>query len=181
VTPEPAIARIEPADSASSARPVDRQLSGSTGPGGRQSPSEAPSSPPAGAAIRAFRWLDENEDVVGGYGEAGRPDGTKDQHFRLELDLPPASVIEELVITSGGFHRWVTKPSARFWPIAIFQNGQAIARSHVPQVGAFAGPQTFDLYFNTGIGIGPGAAFELEVIVSIGGTRHSLTAVCRRH
>src|SRR5262249_1831184 len=42
-----------------------------------------------GASIPMFRWLDADEDVVGGYGDAGKADGAKDQHLQLVLDLPP--------------------------------------------------------------------------------------------
>ena len=85
-----------------------------------------------------------------------------------------------MVITGGGLNRWVTEPSDSYWPIAIHRNGQPIARSHVAQVGVYSGSQTFDLYLNTGIGIGLGTVFELEVVLMIGGGRATLTSKCQR-
>jgi hypothetical protein len=117
---------------------------------------------------------------VGGYGEAGHADGTKDQHFILEVDLPPETGLEELVITSGGFHRWVTQPSERFWPIAVYQGDKAISRSHTTKVGTFSDKQSFDLYLNTGIGIGPGTVFEIQAVVSVSGTGYTLSSQCKR-
>jgi hypothetical protein len=142
------------------------------------------SSPPTdsagGASIRSFEWIDENADLVGGHGDAAQSDGTKDQHLRMDLDLPPNTIVEELVVTSNGFHRWVTKPNGRFWPVAIFQHGRPVARSHVAQVGVYSGRQGFDLYLNTGAGIGPGSPFELEVVLSVAGNRLVLSSQCKR-
>jgi hypothetical protein len=117
---------------------------------------------------------------VGGHGDASKPDGTKDQHLRLTLDLPAGTLIDEMIVTNGGSNRWVTRPSGQFWPIAIYQNGRPIARAHVAQVGAFSGLQTFDLYVNTGFRIRPGSVFDLEVGVSIRGTRFTATGQCKR-
>ncbi len=145
----------------------------------RATPS-APTASAGGASIRSFQWVDENADIVGGNGDSARSDGTKDQHFRMSLELPTNTILEELVVTSGGFHRWMTQPSDQFWPIAIFQNGRPVVRSQVAQVGVYSGPQKFDLYFNTSIGIGPGTPFELQVVVSIAGNRITLGSQCTR-
>jgi hypothetical protein len=177
--PDPASATIEADTPGMGSTPADRPRGPEvTGLGG--SPAPAGSGSAGGASIRSFRWVDADADVVGGYGDAARADGTKDQHVRLELDLPPKSIIESVVVSSGGFHRWVTRPSDRYWPIAIFQDGRPVTRSHVPQVGAYAGAQAFDLYFNTGIGIGPGTPFDLEIVLSIDGQRVTLTSHCQR-
>jgi hypothetical protein len=160
--------------------PADR-TSGSqvTGLGG--SPAPAGTASAGGASIRSFQWVDADADVVGGQGANGRTDGTKDQHFRLELNLPPNAIIESMVITRGGFHRWVTQPQPgnRYWPIAIFQGGRPVGRSYVAQVGVYSGTQAFDLYVNTGIGIEPGTPFDLEVVLSIGEHRVTLTSHCK--
>ena len=163
--PEPASATIDADIPGMGSTPENSEVPGLGG-------SPEPTATAGAASIRTFKWVDENADVVGGYGDAARADGTKDQHFRLEIDMPPNTIVESVVITSGPNHRWVTKPSDQFWPIAIFQRGRPITRSHVAQVGVFSGSQAFDLYFNTGIGIGPGSAFELEIVFSIGGRRH---------
>ncbi len=177
--PEPASATIEADITGMGSTPADRPP-GSDVTGLDGSPVPAGTTSAGGASIRSFNWADENADVVGGYGDAGRADGTKDQHFRLELDLPPNSIIESMVMTSGPSDRWMTQPSDRHWPIAIFQGGRPVTRSHVAQVGVFSGAQAFDLYFNTGIGIRAGAPFDLEVTLSIGGNRVTLTSHCKR-
>jgi hypothetical protein len=175
--PEPVSTPIEADISSREQTPVNLPAgSDLMGLGGTPEPGDTA----GGASIRTFQWIDENSDVVGGYGDAARSDGTKDQHFRLELDLPANTLIESIVVTSGGFHRWVTQPSERYWPIAIFQRGRPVARSHVAQVGVYSGPQAFDLYFNTGIGLGPGTPFDLEIVLSIGGGRVTLTSHCKR-
>ncbi len=142
------------------------------------------SSPPptsaGGASIRSFEWIDENADLVGGNGNAAQADGNNDQHLRLAIDLPPNTIVEELVVTSGEFDRWVTKPNDRFWPVAIFQHGRPVARSHVAQVGVYSGPQKFDLYLNSTGGIGPGSPFDLRVVVSIAGNPLMLGSQCKR-
>ncbi len=88
-----------------------------------------PTASAGGASIRSFEWIDENADLVGGHGDAARSDGNPDQHLRMVLDLPPNTIVEELVVKSQGFHRWETKPNDRFWPVAIFQQGRPVARA----------------------------------------------------
>jgi hypothetical protein len=175
--PEPAIATLVAETSGSDLGSKDRLPF----PG----PEDATtSSPPTasigGATIRAFEWIDQDSDLVGGHGDASRPDGSPDQHLRMTLDLPPNTIIEEMVIKSNEFHRWVTRPNDRFWPVVIFQRGRTVARAHVAQVGVYSGPQEFDLYINTGIGIGPGSPFEIQVVVSIAGNRLVLGSRCKR-
>jgi hypothetical protein len=177
--PEPASAPIEAGVPGIGSTPGNGYR-GSDATGLGRSPAPAAMSSAGGASIRSFKWLDEDADVVGGYGDAARADGTRDQHFRIELELPPNSIIESVVVTSGGFHRWVTQPSDRYWPIAIHQEGRPVSRSHVPQVGAYSGAQVFDLYFNTGIGIGSGTPFDLEVVLTIDGNRVELKSHCNR-
>jgi hypothetical protein len=177
--PEPAATTIEADIPGMGATPADRPPgSGVSGLGG--SPAPAGRSSVGGASIRSFAWLDADADVVGGSGDAARADGTKDQHFQLELDLPPNSIIESVVIDCGGGNHWVTQPSDRYWPIAIFQARRPVCRSHVAQVGDFSGAQSFDLHVNTGGPIGPGTRFDLEVVVSIDGNRVTLTSQCKR-
>ncbi len=80
---------------------------------------------PRGAAIRSFDWVDADADSWAASAMPPGPDGTKDQHFRLDIDLPPNTIVESLAITSGPDNRWVTQPSDQWWPIAIYQNGTA--------------------------------------------------------
>src|SRR5262249_16877919 len=46
-----------------------------------------------GATIASFDWLDQNDDYVGTDGRRIAPGGGKHEHYRLVLDLPPASII----------------------------------------------------------------------------------------
>ena len=132
-----------------------------------------------GASIRSFEWIDAAADFVGGHGDPTKPDGTPDQHFRLKVDFPQNTHVEELVIWINDRHRWVTKPNDRYWPVAIYQQGRPVARGQVAQIGSFSGPQEFDLYINTGIGIDPGSLFQFQMIVSIAGNQHVLSSQCK--
>ncbi len=133
-----------------------------------------------GARIRGFTWIDGDMDVVSGAGGRGKSDGTPDHHFRLSVELPPNTIVEALVITSTGSHRWVTQPSDRDGPIAISQNGRPVARTYAAQVGAYSGPQDFDLYVNTVDGDGPGASFDVQLVLSVDGKPITLNSRCRR-
>jgi hypothetical protein len=144
-------------------------------------PLEPVSSSAGGASIVGFRWLDDASDRVGGLGESsGRADGTKDQHFALELDLPADTTIEEMLLSISESDRWVTRPNDRFWPVGIYQGENAIARAHTPRVGVFSGRQTFDLFLNTGGDHRPGTLYKLEMVLSRNGDRHLLRTECRR-
>jgi hypothetical protein len=140
----------------------------------------ASSASAGGASIISLRWVDASSDRVGGWHEPSRPDGTKDQHLQVELDLPEGSQLESFVLKGGDHERWETKPTRNYWPLAVYQGQRAIARSYAPEIGSFAGRQSFDLYVNTGMWVKPGMNFDLEAVVAIGGTRHTLTASCKR-
>jgi hypothetical protein len=168
--PDPADAPIEPDFPGMGSTPPDRQ---SVGLGGMARSSSR------GGKIRSFEWADADADMVGGFGDNAHGDGTRDHHFRLEIDLPPSSIVESLAISAGPGNRWQTQPSQEWWPIALFQHGRAVTRSYVAQVGLFDGPQTFDLYVNTGVGPRPGDAIKLDVQFSAGGGRGTLAAECQ--
>jgi hypothetical protein len=165
---EPIVAVTMPPVSVSVVRPVDQGTS--------------PSSHvlPGSARIRGFAWIDQDTKVVGGPGAAGKPEVTNDQHFRLSVEMPQNTIVEGFVLDAGGAHRWVTQPSDRDGPIAIFQDGRPVARTYVAQVGVYAGSQDFDLYINTGVADGTGTSFEVQVVLSIAGDRVTLKAQCRR-
>ena len=171
--PEPASAPIEADGWGMGSTPGEAEVPGLGG-------SPRPRAAAAGAAIRSFDWVDADADYVGGVGDAAGPDGTKDQHFKLDINLPPNAIVESLAISSGPGNRWVTQPGGQWWPIAIYQNGRPVSRSFVTQVGAFSGPQVFDLYINTGGGPAPGRPIDLELTLSIGGRRVSLGSQCKR-
>ena len=156
---------------------ADTSSSGPAGVDRQREPASIASA--GGARIRGFDWIDENVRS-GGSIDPGESEKTRDQHFRLSVDLPPNTILDELAIASGKTHRWVTKPSDRDGPIAIFQKGRPVARSYVAQVGVYSGPQDFDLNINTGIGDGPGTEFAVQVVLSVADNRITLNSRCRR-
>ncbi|MHB1555938.1 MAG: hypothetical protein ACYC61_00525 [Isosphaeraceae bacterium] len=139
----------------------------------------SPKSTIPGAAIRSFAWIDGDADMVGTYDNNASADGKRDHHFRLEIELPPAAIIESMSLRTDNFNRWDTKPSRQWWPVAVFQKGRAVCRAQVPQVGLFEGSQTFDLYVNTGIGPKPNDEAQLEVVISAGGDQATLASKCQ--
>ena len=95
---------------------------------GSNSPSALPSASQVEASILVFRWLDVASDRISAGGATEAPDGAKDQHLLLELELPAECVIEEMVVTAGERNRWVTKPNVQFWCLAVYQ-GESVAYS----------------------------------------------------
>ena len=57
-----------------------------------------PPPPNGGASIVEFRLADADQDIIGSAGDSAGPDGTKDQHLVLGLDLPPGTSLEGLSI-----------------------------------------------------------------------------------
>lgn len=174
--PDPASAAIEADNPGMGSNPKNP----ASGEGSGLGRSPAPVAAAQGASIKSFRWVDEEADMVGGAGAETKADGTKDQHLRLELELPPNTIIQLMSVTGGANHGWGTQPGEQYGPIGIFRRGRPVARSYVAQVGFFSGPQEFDLYLNTEPGIGPGDTFILELVLAIGGGHVTLTAQCKR-
>ncbi len=100
--------------------------------------------------------------------------------FGLSSIFRRRTSVEEIAITGGGLLRWTTKPSTRFWPVAVFAENRAVIHGQSLRVGTFSGPWTFDLYVESHGTVRPDHVFGVEVVVFIRGTRHSLTARCRR-
>ncbi|QEH32159.1 hypothetical protein OJF2_06280 [Aquisphaera giovannonii] len=138
---------------------------------------------PSSPAITAFRWVDAAGDFVGpirGDEDPGHADGTRDQHFLLEMHLPEGSSLEQITLAGAGPDRWVTRRDGHHWPIAVHKGDDVITRSFQDRVGDFSGEQAFDLYGNGGEGSGPGTDFKVEVVVSVNGDRRTLQARCHR-
>lgn len=131
-----------------------------------------------GASIAAFEWLDESEDVVGGHGDASKPDGTKDYHFKLGLEVPDATTIEAMALFIDDFDRWVTQPSPRYWPVAVFRGKEALSRDHVEKVGTFSGKETLDLYINPGSSYRPGTRFRITLELRVDGQPATIGSEC---
>ncbi len=168
--PDPADAPIEADIPGMGSTPSDRKRLGLGGLARSSS---------GGARIRSFEWVDADADMIGGFGDNAHADGTRDHHFRLGIDLPAGTILESMAMNAGPGNRWQTRTSQEWWPIAVFQNGRAVTRSHVGQVGLFDGAQTFDLYVNTGIGPRPGDAIRLEVEFSAAGGQATVAAECQ--
>lgn len=189
--PDPASATIRSELPAMAGTPAESVPEGTGGSPGKAVSALAPSSSPSaslpppragGAAIRSLEWADQESDLVGGQGAAVGPDGTKDQHLRLAVELPPNAIMESLEISGGPSSRWATRSEGEesAGPIGIYQDGRPVARGHVKQVGLFSGPQTFDLYLDSRTGIGPEGVFELRLVVSIDGQPVTLGMGCTR-
>lgn len=174
------LALVEKSASPATAKPGAQAEKPTAEPAHPESPRASPSPSAGGATIADFRWIDDEHDVVGGHGDASKPDGTKDQHFQVELDLPKNAVLDEITITSGGFNKWVTKPTPGLWPIAVHQDGSALTKTHVERVGTFSGHTLLDLYANSGGSIGPGTVFNLQAVILINGKSYTLAAQCKR-
>ncbi len=168
--PDPADAPIEADIPGMGSKPAASRDAGLDG---------APKSTIPGATIRSFEWVDANADMVGTFDNNSRADGKRDHHFRLQIDLPPTTIIESMALSTDNVNRWETRPTRQWWPLAVFQNGRAVCRAQVPQLGLFEGSQTFDLYVNTRIGPRPGDPARLEVAISAGGGQSRLTAKCQ--
>ena len=126
-----------------------------------------------------FRWADESGDRIGSMDTVGRPDGNKDQHLVVTFEFPAGTSLEGLSVTGGGNNRWVTQPSDRYWPLALYRGEEPVTPTYTPKLGEFSGRQRFDLYGNT-----PGeireAEFELQAEVKIQGQTHTLTGRCKK-
>ncbi|WP_165229216.1 hypothetical protein [Aquisphaera insulae] len=141
--------------------------------------------PPADSAwpsIAGFQWRDADSDLIGTSHDDGarKPNGTKDQHFVLEMNFPAKGVLEEMTVFGEGPDVWVTKPDSFHWPLAVRHGDAAIAHPGPGRLGEFSGKQSFDLYGNTNTESKPGSTYKLEAVVSVGGVRRTLRSQYRR-
>ena len=128
----------------------------------------ATAAPALPARIAGLIWLGMDEDRVGDGGN-GKPNGTKDGHFRLILDLPGTQIINSLSIWSAtekgdksGGQIWHSR-NGSYWMLGVFRDGRQINASHVATLGQFRGTTEFDLYANSSGWFNPGQWFLLEV------------------
>src|SRR5262249_37919677 len=100
-----------------------------------------------GAPPGAFEAMrDPGEHGGANRPDGGKPNGETDQHVRIEVKLPEQTTIENVVVTvENTIHRWETKPSDRFWPVAVYEGDKGVSAAHVDRVGTFSGKRTFDL------------------------------------
>jgi hypothetical protein len=125
----------------------------------------APSGTPR---IAEFAWHGMDEDRVGDWGN-GKPNGTKDGHFRLTLDASGQFALATLSVWSSnekgeksGGQIWHTRNGSN-WMLGVFRDGRQLNASHVASLGEFPGRITLDLYANSSGWFNPGQWFLLEV------------------
>lgn len=118
--------------------------------------------------IAELTWLGMDEDRVGEWGN-GKPNGTRDGHFRLTLDAPGRFALPNLSVWSAnekgekaGGQIWHTK-NGNNWMLAVFRDGRQLNASHVASLGEFSGRVTLDLYANSSGWFNPGQWFLLEI------------------
>jgi hypothetical protein len=132
----------------------------------------APSGTPR---ITEFAWLGMDEDRVGDMGN-GKPNGTKDGHFRLTLDTSGRFALASLSVWSAnekgeksGGQIWHTK-NGNNWMLGVFRDGRQLNASHVANLGEFPGRVTLDLYANSSGWFNPGQWFLVEAETTNGTT-----------
>jgi hypothetical protein len=124
---------------------------------------------PAGSPrVAEFAWHGMDEDRVGDWGN-GKPNGTRDGHFRLTLEAPGKFVLASLSVWSAnekgekaGGQIWHTRNGDN-WMLGVFRDGRQLNASHVASLGEFAGRVSLDLYANSSGWFNPGQWFLLEV------------------
>ncbi|TXT20228.1 MAG: Dipeptide transport system permease protein DppC, partial [bacterium] len=118
--------------------------------------------------VAEFTWLGMDEDRVGEWG-SGKPNGTRDGHFRLTLDAPGRFALPSLSVWSAnekgeksGGQIWHTKNGSN-WMLGVFRDGRQLNASHVSSLGEFPGRVSLDLYANSSGWFNPGQWFLLEM------------------
>ena len=118
--------------------------------------------------IAGFTWHGMDEDRVGDWGN-GKPNGTKDGHFRLTLEAPERFALASLSVWSAnekgekvGGQIWHTRNGGN-WMLGVFRDGRQINASHVASLGEFPGRVVLDLYANSSGWFNPGQWFLVEV------------------
>lgn len=110
---------------------------------------------PEGVSIRSFSLLDTASDVVGAADFT--PEGNKDGHFKLELQLKQKTVIKSVVLRSTDSYGkdnsqgvWRTNRVTTGWLLGIKQDQNVVnpgfSKDLNTPVGEFQGNLTFDLY-----------------------------------
>ncbi|MDG3008161.1 hypothetical protein [Paludisphaera mucosa] len=135
-----------------------------------------------GASLVSVRWLSDVEDRVGANGQdAGKSNGETDQRLKIEAELPDQTTIDNVVVSvRDSINHWESRPSDRFWTVAVYRGDDAVSTAHVEPVGTFSGRQAFDLYVNGGFGVRSGSLFDVELELSIAGAKHAVKGTCER-
>ena len=124
--------------------------------------------PLRGVQIADLVWHGMDEDRVGDWGN-GKPNGVKDGHFRLTLDLPARATLASISLWSAnergdkaGGQIWHTQ-NGNNWMLGVFRDGRQLNTSHVASLGEFQGRTVLDLYANSSGWFNPGQWFLVEV------------------
>jgi len=110
---------------------------------------------PEGVSIRSFSLLDTASDIVGAADFT--PEGNKDGHFKLELQLKQKTVIKSVVLRSTDSNGkdnsqgvWRTNRTTTGWLLGIKQDENVVnpgfSKDLNTPVGEFQGKLTLDLY-----------------------------------
>jgi len=126
-----------------------------------------------------FKWVGKDADKIGEY-DNGNPDGTLDGHFVLNLNLPASTEIKSIQVCEVdengnyvGGPLWHTVNKTH-WMLGVFDHGTQLNMHHVPTLGTFSGPVTFDLYCDDSGWFKPGKWFGLKVTFGDGTTFEKL-------
>lgn len=135
---------------------------------------------PSSSGSLPFEFLDQNSDYVGEWGNA-HPDGRKDGHFTVTLDLGSGETLQSLAVYSSdasgnpqGGQVWHSANSS-YWILGVFHNGSQLIQSHVPTLGRFSGTVRFDLYCNDSGWFKPGQYFMVEAVLGNGSKWRGVT------
>lgn len=99
--------------------------------------------------IQEFRWIGFDADMVG---DGGEPDGIKDGHFQITLNLPQPMVVTRMSLYRSNEvgdeavqpYIWDTDPSTSWGFLGMFYNGSLI--NNHPELSKFSGQVQLDLY-----------------------------------
>lgn len=99
--------------------------------------------------IQDFGWMGFDEDKVG---DGGEPDGIKDGHFQLTLNLPKSMAITRMSLYRSNEagdkavqpYIWDTDPSTSWGFLGICYNGSLI--NNKPELSRFSEQVQLDLY-----------------------------------
>jgi len=127
-----------------------------------------------------FEFLDMYSDYVGDW-DNGHPDGRKDGHFGLTVNLGSGETVQSIAVYSSdangnpqGGQVWHSSNTS-YWMLGVFQNGRQLNQTHVPTLGRFSGMVHFDLYGNDSGWFKPGQHFMVEVVLGNGSKWRGIT------
>jgi tetratricopeptide (TPR) repeat protein len=128
---------------------------------------QGPTPPSGSGRIAEAAWLGMGDDKVG-MENMDRPNGVKDGHFRVVMDLPVNTEVNYISIHYSNVngdkreHYWFSK-SYTSWILGVFRNNVMLNPGRRSPLGRFSGRTVFDLYANNSGVFLPGNYFLIEV------------------